>query len=443
MSDFTILAIDDSPDTLEIIERNLSSRGYRVLTANDARSGIEFLDSAAVDLVITDLMMPDVDGLDVTRHIRQNSPDIGVVMVTGYATVSGAVEAMKTGVEEYLAKPFTEVELLAAVDRALARVSSQRDQGNRDSSEPPFQGIVGQSPEMGSVFDSVRQVAPTPASVLITGESGTGKELIARAIHYTSPRAPEPFVTINCGAIPENLLESELFGYIKGAFTGAETSRAGFFQTADKGTIFLDEVNETSQAMQVKLLRVLQEKEITMVGSSRNIPVDVRILSATNHNLEDLVDRGLFRQDLYYRLNVVSIFIPPLRNRGQDIILLARMFLDKYSESLGRHPMSLSDRVEKILLDYSWPGNVRELENLIQRLVIMCRATCIDIPDLPENMRFSISGSGHEPRTLEEVEKKHILAMLQLAGNNKTKAAAILGIDRKTLREKLHKFEAE
>ncbi len=294
---------------------------------------------------------------------------------------------------------------------------------------------------MTRVFEMITKVAPTPATVLITGESGTGKELIARAIHYRSPRAAEPFVTINCGAIPENLLESELFGYVKGAFTGAEKSRAGFFQTAHQGTIFLDEISETSLSMQVKLLRVLQEKEICMVGSSKSIPVDVRIIAATNKNLKDLIDKGLFREDLFYRLNVISIDVPPLRSRKEDIPILAEIFLHKYADSYGKAPVTMTERAEHALVRYEWPGNVRELENIMQRLVIIAGGGEIDVPDLPEIMHFSVRSGKRELKPLAELEKEQILATLEHTGNNKTQAAEILGIDRKTLREKLQRMD--
>lgn len=440
MNSYTILVIDDSTDTLEIIERNLKSLGYRVLMETDPKAAVSLIDSAKIDLVITDFMMPGINGLEVIRYIRENHPNIEVIMVTGYATVNGAVEAVKSGAEEYLAKPFTEEELKRAVECALEKLEHRRKKHSFTQKECFFHGMLGLSLPMQAVFDTIRQVSPTPASVLISGESGTGKEMIARAIHYSGPRAAGPFVPINCGAIPENLLESELFGYVKGAFTGAETSRAGFFQTADKGTIFLDEINETSPSMQVKLLRVLQEKEINMVGSSKSIPIDVRILSATNHDLDNLVEKGLFRRDLFYRINVVSIKVPPLRSRGDDIIYLARMFLEKYAESLGQGNVTLTPKAEKALMEYSWPGNVRELENLMQRLIIMVNNGQADITDLPESMHYSIPRHPEEPKTLEEIEQKHIVSMMRLAENNKTKAAQILGIDRKTLREKLYRM---
>ncbi len=441
--DKVILVIDDSTDTLEIIERNLVTRGYKLITATSADNGLSLLENSRIDLVITDLKMPRVGGLEVVQHIRENFSDIEVMVVTGYPTVSGAVEAVKLGAEEYLAKPFTEDELYAAVERALFKLEKRRSFNQIESYADVFHGLYGQSSGMHKVYDMIRQVAPTPATVLITGESGTGKELIARAIHYSSPRVAEPFVTINCGAIPENLLESELFGYVKGAFTGADKSRAGFFQTADNGTIFLDEISETSLSMQVKLLRALQEKEIRMLGSSKNIPVDVRIISATNKNLEKLIENNLFREDLYYRLNVISINVPPLRSRKEDITILAKIFLEKYSESFGKSPVSLSERAVLALRQYNWPGNVRELENLMQRLVILSRGSAIDVIDLPENMHFSARYGTGEFKSLEEIENEHILFILRHTGDNKTRAAKILGIDRKTLREKIQRMTAQ
>lgn len=436
----TILVIDDSPDTLEIIQRNLSSRGYRVLTADNAPKGISLLQEHRIDLVITDYKMPKADGLEVVRHIRENYRDIEVMMVTGYASVAGAVEAVKQGAEEYLSKPFTEDELIAAVERSLCKLQHRRERQTGDWENHVFYGLYGKSAEMQRVFAMIEKVAPTPATVLITGESGTGKELIARAIHYTSPRSAEPFVTINCGAIPENLMESELFGYVKGAFTGAEKSRAGFFQTADRGTIFLDEIGETGLAMQVKLLRVLQEKEICMVGSSKNIPVNVRIIAATNKNLEVLVKNGDFREDLFYRLNVVTLRVPPLRERKEDISPLSRMFLEKYSSDYGKPSTELSEQAELALMNYDWPGNVRELENLMQRLIITTDGETITVPDLPDMMHFALQAGRGPLKTLVDTEREQIIAALEHTKNNKTRAAEILGIDRKTLREKLVKM---
>jgi len=290
---------------------------------------------------------------------------------------------------------------------------------------------------MQKVFSAVAKAAPTAATVLISGESGTGKELIARAIHYNSPRASAPFVPVNCAAIPETLLESELFGYMKGAFTGANETRAGFFQTADGGTIFLDEISATTTAAQVKLLRVLQEREVCMVGSTRPRKVDIRVLAATNKELEGLVKKDLFREDLYFRLNVLTISLPPLRERGHDVLLLIRHLATKFARELGRSEPHFSDEALQVLRDYHWPGNVRELENVIQRLVVMNDAALIEVADLPSLMRFSALRGVGLHRTLAEVETEHVRDVLASVNGNRTRAAQILGIDRKTLREKL------
>jgi DNA-binding NtrC family response regulator len=363
-------------------------------------------------------------------------------MITGYASVEGAVEAVKTGAEEYLAKPFTDEELFGAVERALEALEVRRSgHGGEDQQGTSRFGLIGESPAMAQIHRAISKAANTTATVLITGESGTGKELVARAIHYSSVRAAAPFVTVNCGGIPEGLLESELFGHMKGAFTGATESRAGFFQTADGGTVFLDEISETSLTMQVKLLRVLQEREVRMVGSTRARTVDVHVLAASNKNLRTLVRQGLFREDLYFRLNVVSIEVPPLRERGDDVLLLGAHFLNKFAAEYGHPAPRFSDRALHVLRGYDWPGNVRELENLIQRLVVMSESETIDVPDLPSRMRFSAARDAGLDRSLAEVEAGHIRAVLADLGGNKSQAARILGIDRKTLREKLKKME--
>jgi DNA-binding NtrC family response regulator len=439
-----ILIVDDSPETLEMLERNLRSEGYDVFTAPGVAEAIELLGHALVDLVITDYKMPMSSGMDLVRYVRENLRNTEVMMITGYATVEGAVEAIKTGAEEYLTKPFTDEELFAAVQRALdkrrLRIASQDRFPQTIKSQ---YGILGESEPMNEVYSAIAKAATTPATVLITGESGTGKELVARAIHYTSKRASAPFVPVNCGGIPEGLLESELFGYVKGAFTGALESRAGFFQTADGGTIFLDEVSETSLGMQVKLLRVLQEREIFMVGSTQPRKVNVRILAATNKRLLGLVKKGTFREDLYYRLNVIEIAIPPLRERADDIILLVTHFAQKYSEEAEKPEPRFSDRALEALRDYAWPGNVRELENVVQSLVVMTDSDVIDVPDLPHLMRYAgIKETGLD-RTLDEVEAAHIHNVLSSLGGNKTRAAEILGIDRKTLREKMKRLEKD
>jgi two-component system, NtrC family, response regulator HydG len=433
-----ILIVDDAPGTLEVLQRNLLSKGYKTFTASNVAEAIQILDATHIDLVITDLKMPGLGGVHLVRHVRENYRDMEVMIITGYPSVEGAVEAVKTGAEEYLVKPFTDEELFSAVDRTLRKLHMHRTaNGFPKQKVPAFYGLTGESPAMARIGDFIAKAALTPATALISGESGTGKELVARAIHYSSTRASAPFVPVNCGAIPEELLESELFGHIKGAFTGATETRAGFFQTADGGTIFLDEVSETSLSMQVKLLRVLQDKEVCMVGSSRTRKVDVRIIASTNKDLSALVKKGLFREDLFYRINVIAIDLPPLRERGDDIFLLTCYFSQKYAGELGRSVPRFSDHALQVLRKYHWPGNVRELENVVQRLVVMTDGDSIDVPDLPSLMRFSALGHATLNRTLAEVEAEYIQNVLVSVNGNKTRAAEILGIDRKTLRDKL------
>jgi DNA-binding NtrC family response regulator len=437
-----LLVVDDSKDTLEMLQRNLSAEGYEVFAAPGVAEAIKILEGTSVDLVITDLKMPKISGMDLVRYVRENLKETYVMMITGYATVEGAVEAVKTGAEEYLTKPFTDKELFTAVRKALDKLKLHKTAQDHSPREIQARyGLLGESEAMQKVFSHIAKAAVAPLTVLVTGESGTGKELVARAIHYSSPDLKGPFVPVNCGGIPEGLLESELFGYVKGAFTGALETRAGFFQTADGGTIFLDEISETSLSMQVKLLRVLQDKEVCMVGSNKTRKVNVRILAATNKNLLKLIDKGFFREDLYYRLNVIEISIPPLRERGDDILLLARHFVNRFSQELHRNERVFSDKALAVLRNYYWPGNVRELENVIQRLVVMTEGEIVDVPDLPALLRFSGLRETGVYRTLLEVEAEHIRNVLASVGGNKTKAADILGIDRKTLREKLKKID--
>lgn len=436
-----ILVVDDSPDTLEVLKRNLESEGYRVVTAPGAVKAIKIIEASPVDLVITDLKMPEVDGLSLVRHIRENFKDMGVMMITGYPSIEGAVEAVKSGAEEYLSKPFTDEELFSAVKQALSKLKLRKV-----SETPAFKlpesryGLIGESDSMKKILTAIEKASKSPATVLITGESGTGKELVARAIHYSSMRSSAPFVPINCGGIPENLLESELFGYVKGSFTGATETRAGFFQTADGGTIFLDEISETSLSMQVKLLRVLQDKEVFLVGARKPQKTDVRIIGATNKDLLSLVKKDEFREDLFYRLNVITIDIAPLRDRGEDILLMVHNFSERLASEFGKPVMRFTDKALQVLKNYDWPGNVRELENIIQRLVVMTEGESIDVPDLPSLMRFSAMRVASPNRTLGEVETEHILTVMTSVDENKTQAAKILGITRKTLGEKLKKI---
>ncbi|MGD8699601.1 MAG: sigma-54 dependent transcriptional regulator, partial [Gemmatimonadales bacterium] len=341
-----ILVVDDSADAREVLRRNLTSEGYEVITASNVAEAAETLDVTSIDLVITDLKMPKVGGLDLIKHVRARFRDVGIIMVTGYASIETAVAAVKEGAENYLPKPFTDSELLSVVRDALEKVRFQRAALTQTAAEPTHSyGLVGESVAMRAVYRAMDKATPVSATVLISGESGTGKELVARGIHYQGPRARAPFVPINCGGIPESLLESELFGHVKGAFTGATESRAGFFQVADGGTVFLDEISETSLAMQVKLLRVLQDGEIRMVGGNKPLHVDVRVVAATNKDLLDLVGRQLFREDLYFRINVLNIEVPPLRDRDDDVLLLARHFITRASEEIGKEAPRFSDGV--------------------------------------------------------------------------------------------------
>lgn len=439
-----ILVVDDSPDTLEVLKRNLESEGYTVFVAPGAVEAIKIIESSPIDLVITDLKMPEVDGLSLVRHIQENNKNTGVMMITGYPTIEGAVEAVKFGAEEYLSKPFTDEELSSAVKRSLDKLFLRR-RSETQSYRPPEsrQGLIGESDAMWKIWRAIEKASQIPATVLITGESGTGKELVARAIHYSSARSSAPFVPINCGGIPENLLESELFGYVKGAFTGATETRAGFFQTAEGGTIFLDEASETSLSMQVKLLRVLQDKEVFLVGARHSQKVDARIIAATNKDLLTLVKKDKFREDLFYRLNVITIDIPPLRERVEDILLMVLNFSERFAKEFGKSEPRFSENALVVLKNYDWPGNVRELENIIQRLIVMTEGDIIDVPDLPSLMRFSALRSTSPNRTLAEAEIDHILSVLASVDGNKTQAAKVLGITRKTLREKLKKAESQ
>lgn len=436
-----VLVVDDAPDTLEVIRRNLESRGLQVVTAPGVAEAARILKAAPADLVITDYKMPKASGLDLIRHVRENFKDTAVLMITGYATIDGAVEAIMSGAEDYITKPFTDEELFLAVEKSLSKLRFR--QGGRKAGLLALRssgGLIGESAAMKRIYNDIAKVAASSATLLITGESGTGKELVARAIHYNGARVSAPFVPVNCGGIPAGLLDSELFGHMRGAFTGASESRAGFFQTADGGTIFLDEISETGLDMQVKLLRVLQDKNVYMVGSRRGQKVNVRIIAATNKDLPALVEKGGFREDLFYRLNVVTITLPPLRMRGDDIPLLTHHFLERFAKEIGRPTPQISDNVLKVLRKYHWPGNVRELENVLHRLMVMMEGDFIDVPDLPSLMRFSALRENEPLRKLTEVESEHIRAVLAGANGNKSRAAEILGIDRKTLREKLKKY---
>jgi DNA-binding NtrC family response regulator len=429
--------VDDSAITLEVIRRNLEAAGYEVFTASSVESAIAFLDQIPVDLVITDIKMPKISGLELLKYVKENVKGTEIMIITGYPSIKGAVEAVKDGAENYLVKPFTDQELLLAVSKMLEKLANRR--AVEVKPPPGRHNIIGCSPNMQHVYRLIEKAAATRANVLISGESGTGKELVARAIHYNSQKVTGPFVTVNCTAIPDTLLESELFGHVKGAFTGADSSRAGFFQIADGGTLFLDEIGDASLSMQGKLLRAIQNKEIFMVGSRRVQKINTRIITATNKDLSHLVQKNFFREDLYYRLNVIEISLPPLRERDEDVLLLVQLFMEKLSKEINDPAPRFTDKVLQIFKNYRWPGNVRELENLVQRLVTLADGDLIDVSDLPEDMRFNIHWREGFNRSLAEVEAEHIVNVLNSVQGNKTQAARILGIDRKTLLSKIRR----
>lgn len=433
-----ILVVDDNADTLQMISRKLISRGWQASSASDVSQALAILDGGSIDMVLTDYKMPKVTGLELIRHLRNHYPKIPVIMITGYPSIEGAVEAVKVGAEEYLSKPFTDDELFGAIAKAITKIRHKK-QFNASPLNNPY-GLIGQSEQMQELFRKIQKSTTNNATVLIQGESGTGKELVARAIHYHSHHSKAPFVPVNCGAIPESLLEAELFGYMKGSFTGASETRAGYFLTADGGSIFLDEISETSLSMQVKLLRVLQDKQVSMIGSKSPRKVAVRIIAATNKNLPLLVKQGGFRDDLYFRLNVLPIQIPPLREHAEDVIPLCNFFLDKYARENSLPVPVISDNAIKSMLCYSWPGNVRELENLVYRLVIMCEGQQIDVSDLPDYMKFTLHQSRNLQRSLKQVEEEYIREVLASVSGNKSLAASILAIDRKTLYNKMSSF---
>ncbi|MGC8719204.1 MAG: sigma 54-interacting transcriptional regulator [Thermodesulforhabdaceae bacterium] len=387
----TVLIVDDEPNYLIVLEELLSDEGYNVLTADNATEGLQIASIQDVDVVVTDMKMPGIDGMAFLDSLHKLKPDLPIIMMTAYGTIEKAVEAMKKGAFDYICKPFENEEFKVVVARAVDHyrlLRRNRELEEEVKSRYSFQNIIGKSQVMKKVFYIVEKIAPSRSTVLITGESGTGKELIAKAIHYQSPRRDKPFVSVNCGALPETLLESELFGHERGAFTGAVQQRKGRFELAHEGTLFLDEISEMPLHLQVKLLRVLQEMEFERVGGTQTVRVDVRIIAATNRDLKKEVAAGRFRSDLFYRLNVVNIHLPPLRERSEDIPLLVAHFLDKYGKEMGGGETFKVDReAMKCLMEYSWPGNVRELENVIERAMLLCSNNVITLADLPLEVR--------------------------------------------------------
>lgn len=413
----SILIVDDERNYLLVLEALLSEEGYQVITADDARKGLELLQENDLDVVITDMKMPGIDGMEFMERVRLRTPDLPVIMMTAFGSVEKAVEAMRKGAFDYILKPFKNEELKLTISKAIDHyhlIRQNRLFARELQGKYHFGNIIGKSAQMKRIFELIEKVAPTKATVLITGDSGTGKELIARAIHYNSPRKNQPFISINCGALPETLLESELFGHEKGAFSGAVSQRKGRFELAHEGTLFLDEISEMSTPLQVKLLRVLQEMEFERVGGTQTIKVDVRVVAASNRNLKEEAEAGRFRSDLYYRLNVVHVYLPPLRERLDDLTLLVNHFLAKYAKENEQEPIGLSPGAMERLLEYQWPGNVRELENVIERAIILSDRHQIQVKDLPPEVRDFHA----KPETPPEEKKPSDQGALPVPGLN-------------------------
>ncbi len=441
----SLMIVDDELHVRESLASWFTEDGYEVVTASSGKEALAILGRRHIDVVITDIKMPGMDGLELQRHIRNVDPDVVIILVTAYASVSTAVQALKEGAYDYLVKPFDPEELSHVVEKACEKIRLKEENvalKQRIAGISP-EIVEGQSREMRRVLELVDSVAPTDTTVMVRGESGTGKELIARLIHAKSPRAFGPLVAVNCGALSEGVLESELFGHEKGSFTGATSRRKGKLELADGGTLFLDEIGEIPPKVQVELLRALEDHTITRVGGVQEIPVDFRVVCATNRDLEEAVREGTFRQDLYYRINVFQIDIPPLRERREDIMPIAEHFLKKFAAAMGRRVTGFSPEARELLMQYDWPGNVRELANAVERALVVCHEGEIK----PEFLPIRPQGSASEPEpddlSLQAVERRHILKVLELEDFNITHAAKRLGIDRVTLYNKMRKYGIE
>lgn len=443
---FTILVIDDEKNIREGLGAALELEGYSVMLAANGEEGLDLALHADIDLVITDLRMPGISGEEVLRRVCTETPGVPVIVLTGHGTVENAVEAMRSGAYDFLTKPLNLDRLSLLVKRALQNrelVLQHRELEREVENRKSFEHIIGKSPIMQKVFEVVKRVSPTKASVLITGESGVGKELIASALHNLSGRADKPFIKVHCAALAETLLESELFGHEKGSFTGAIGRKRGRFELAHGGTIFLDEIGEINQAVQIKILRVLQEKRFERVGGEETIEVDVRVITATNRDLEKEIAAGRFREDLFYRLNVVCINVPPLRERKDDIPLMITSFIKEFAEENGKKIEGIDSKARAVLYGYDWPGNVRQLRNCIESAVVMTSGPIIMVDDLPPSIRSGDeTQSLHIPVgvTMAEAEKQVILQTLAGQNGNKTRTAEVLGIGRKTLHRKLDEY---
>ncbi len=448
-----ILVVDDEINMQVVLRAMLKKEGYEVLTAPDGIEALKVLAAAPIDVIVTDLKMPNLDGMGLLERVVDNYPEIPVIMITAHGTVATAVDALKKGAFDYVTKPFEQDELKNVVLKAIKtrRLSDEEFVASADDIDR--YGIVGASEPMREIFETIKRVAPTTTTILISGETGTGKELIANAIHINSPRKANPLIKINCAAIAENLMESELFGYEKGAFTGAVVTKPGRFELAHKGTLFLDEVGELPKEMQVKLLRVIQEQSFERVGGLKTIKVDVRLITATNRNLFQDVKDGRFREDLFYRLNVLPIHLPALRERKDDIPMLISFFVDRFRKKLSRDIQGLEEEVLDLFINYDWPGNIREMENLLERLVLMARGQNISLDDVPGEIRQAVYEQSLLPPEkkpshfkefirshTEEAERQLLVRCLEECGGNVTRAAQQLGLSRKGLQLKMIKY---
>ncbi|MGO9138187.1 MAG: sigma-54-dependent transcriptional regulator [Syntrophales bacterium] len=448
-----ILVVDDELNMRLVLKALLNKEGYDVATASDGIEALKVLKSGGVQVVVTDLRMPKLDGVGLLERVIRDYPSTPVIIITAHGTIATAVDALKKGAFDYITKPFERDELKNTIHKAIRTQRLNEEELLVSPDDIDRQGIIGSSEPMLKIYDTIKRVAPTTTTVLISGETGTGKDLIAYAIHKNSPRRDNPFVKINCAAIAENLIESELFGYEKGAFTGAVSTKPGRFELADKGTLFLDEVGEIPRDMQVTLLRVIQDHEFERVGGLRTIRVDVRLIAATNRNLLQDVKDGRFREDLYYRLNVFPTHLPPLRERREDVLPLTDYFIEKFNGKLDRQVKHIDSRVQDVLVNYDWPGNIRELENFIERIVLMAGGDTITFEDIPPEWKsaaeaIAVSQRGGQKKPfkdfvkghMEEVEKQSIIQCLEEVGGNVTKAAQRLGLSRKGLQLKMIKY---
>lgn len=445
MAKSKILIVDDEVSMREFLEIMLSKEGYKVSSSGSGKEALKMLNDTIYDLIVSDVQMPGMNGIELLRNVKEVCPDTTVIMITAYASTESGVEAMKAGAYDYITKPFKVDEIKLIIKNALEkkRLEVENLLLKREFRERySFGSILGNSPEMLRVYDLIEKIGPTKTNVLVEGESGTGKELVAKAIHYQSPRREKPFVAITCGAIPDGLMESELFGHMKGSFTGAIANKAGLFEMADGGTVFLDEIGELPLAIQVKLLRVIQERSFRRVGGTEDITVDVRIISATNKTLEEEVKKGNFREDLYYRLNVLQIRMPPLRERLSDVPILARHFLDKYAKEHGKDVKGITTVAMRILEGYSYPGNVRELENVIERGVALEQGAQLSAESLPgfKQLTYIPPGGLDLEQAVGKYEKALLVSALDKAGGVKKRAAKLLNISFRSIRYRLEKY---